>query len=516
MMDHNWDEKSNAELEEIIAGDDPEPRGYALLEMAHRMHLASDYRQVSAYAEAAREAFHTNEQRVDEALAAYVEARANRSLDDYDAAIAAADVAAAINREYGRDVELGDALNLRANCLERLNRLDEAEPAYLEAVDILFAANRITQAGIALLNVGEIQGRTDRITESLMTFQRALSVFTEGSDFVGVGRAHDRIAASLIEMGQLDDAVEHLREALRLFEYLDEEWYWFNAKYRLGWTLVTCGQTEEAIPLLSDAATHYKSKGEFVRAAECDIQIAHAFSAEGRYAEAEDLYRKTRAVFAGAGKLSDARFAEGNLAINLGRQARYSEAIPIYRRLIEEAQNVGDDFGFRSLTTRLANELRNLDTFVDVEESLKVLDSSPVEDWGDHTYERILQLGAYRASHAWLGRDEEAEQYAKAILEFPVESSYMAYIASSYATLGKAADLRGESAKADQLIAQAVAMFLADGEDESARELSRRFLVPGNVSGPDVLRPEGDSPVSQTQPSTGEITVIPPADSPSE
>ena len=515
-MEHNWDERSDAELEAIIAGDDPEPRGYALLEMAHRLGSIDDYTQALAYSAAAREAFAFSSQRVDEALAASVEARANRALGDLEGAIAAADHSAAIYQEYGQDNELAGVLNIRAICLDRLKRLEEAEAGYLDVAKLYESLDRATPAGIALLNVGEIQGRTERITDSLATFKWALEVFTNGSDFVGVGRAHDRIAASLIEMGQLDEAVEHLREALRLFEYLEEEWYWFNAKYRLGWTLVTCGQTEEAIPLLTDAAAHYKSKGEFVRAAECDIQIAHAYSAEGRYAEAEDLYRKTRAVFAGAGKLSDARFAEGNLAINLGRQGRYEEAIPIYRKLIEQAKEVEDDFGFRSLTTRLANDLRNLETFADVEESLKVLDSSPVEDWGDHAYERILQLGSYRASYAWLGRDEEAEVVAKAILEFPVESSYMSYFASSYATLAKAADARGETAKADQLYAQAVAMFLADGEDESARELSKRFLVPGNVSVPDVLRPEGDSPVSQAQPGTGEIAVIPPSDSPSE
>lgn len=510
-MGHDFGEMTEAQLSEIIAGEDQSQRGYALMEMAWRMRQARDFVQEGSYAAAARDVFHAQELPLDEGTAALIESRSMRTQNKYEAGLAAADVAIAIFREYGRERQLGDAFAARAACLEELDRDDEAEVSYFDAANMLVEAEFFTGAGISLLDAGEIQGRTDRISDSLATFQRALKVFTDGSDLVGVGRAHDRIAASLIEMGQLDDALIHLREALNLFEYVENEFYRVHAKYRLGWTLVSRGDTDEAIPLLSDAAAHYKRIGDFGKAAECDFQIAHALSATGRFSEAEDLYRKTRAVFVGAGRESDARLAEGNLAINLGRQGRHAEAVDVYRKVIAQAQEADDAFGYRGLITRMANDLRFLDTFDAVEEAITTLDLSPVEDWGDHTYERVLQLDSYRAAHAWLGHDDEAEKYAKAILDFPVESSYLSHVAGAHRTLGQIAEKRGDKAEADRLIAQAIALYLADGEDDTARELSQRFLIPGGTVVSDVLRREGDSPSPQEDPATGEIDVIQPA-----
>jgi tetratricopeptide (TPR) repeat protein len=509
-MDHDFGEMTEAQLSDIIAGEDQSQRGYALMEMAWRMRQVRDFVQEGSYAAAARDVFHAQELPLDEGMAALIENRSMRTQEKYEAGLAAADVAIAIFREYGRERQLGDALAARAACLKELDRAIDAEISYFDAANMLIEAESFTGAGISLLDAGEIQGLTDRIGESLATFQRALKVFTDGSDLVGVGRAHDRVAAALIEMGQLDDALIHLREALNLFEYVENEFYRVHAKYRLGWTLVSRGDTEEAIPLLADAAAHYKRIGDFGKAAECDFQIAHALSATGRFAEAEDLYRKTRAVFAGAGRESDARLAEGNLAINLGRQGRHAEAVDVYRKVIAQAHEADDAFGYRGLITRMANDLRFLDTFDAVEEAIATLDLSPIDDWGDHAFERVLQLDSYRAAHAWLGHDDEAEKYAKAILDFPVESSYLFHVAGAHRTLGHIAEKRGDIAEADRLIAQAIALYLADGEDDTARELSQRFLIPGGTVASEVLRREGDSPSPQADPVTGEIKVIPP------
>ncbi|MEN9966783.1 MAG: hypothetical protein RL036_16 [Actinomycetota bacterium] len=485
------DELSDAELWELAGSQDKNERAEALLQISIRMQVAGNVEASLSQASSARELFRELGQEAKEAQAGYFEARAHYEAENYPAAIQVIERTIELYRVYASEDELAEAIFVKAKAHRDLKQKAEAQENFQIASNLFASNNSHTAAGVCALEVLEIQGGEGHQADALLTGKRALEIFQEGSDLIGVGRAHDRIAASLIDLGDIYTALEHLREALRVFTYIENEGYTAWAKYRLGWTLVTVGQNPEAIPLLEEASRWYKSNENYASAADADTQLAHALTNEGKEDQARELYRTTRAIFAGTGKAEGARLADGNIAASLARSGLYPEAIAIYRRLIEEGKAAEDGYLVRAISTRLANCLVEQQTFEAAEEALRILDAVPVEDWGDSRFDRVFQLDSYMNVNSFLGRTDEVERYAKLILEFGIEAGFISYTANAYKLLGLIEFDRGNKEESNSLIAQAIALYLADGSDETARELSNRLLPTSTAVNNDILLPEG-------------------------
>jgi tetratricopeptide (TPR) repeat protein len=489
------DELSDDELWELAGSQDKDERAQALLRLAVRMQVSGSVEESLSQASSARELFIELGSEENEARSGYYEARAHFEAGNYAAAIAVLERTIDLYRVYASEVDLAAAISLKAKSCRDLKHLDQAKENFSIASNLYASNGSYTAAGICALEVLEIQGREGHQTEALATGNRALEIFRDGSDLIGVGRAHDRIAASLIDLGDIYTALEHLREALRVFTYIENEYYSAWANYRLGWALVTVGQNAEAIPLLETASRWYKDNENYSAAADADTQLAHALANEGKEEQARELYLTTKAIYAGTGRPEGARLADGNIAASLARSGMYTDSIKIYRRLIDEGREVEDGYLVRAISTRLANCLVELQTFETAEEALRILDAVPVEDWGDSRFDRVFQLDSYMNTNSFLGRVDEVERYAKAILEFGIEAGFISYTANAYKLLGLIEFDRGNEEGSNALIAQAIALYLADGSDETARELSNR-LLPTSVPATDVLLPENGSNAS--------------------
>ena len=500
-MSENIGDMSDNELWQLTQSDDKQVRADALIELAWRMQSANGPREGMIEAATARALYAELDMPAGESRAGYFEARSLHQFDRCEEAIPILDRTIELYRMYAGEIELADAIAQRAECMGELDNVAECESGYRTAIALYEGNDAFTPAGIASLNLGESQGSDSRQSEALVSFTHALEVFQRGGDLTGSGRAHDRMAAALIDMGDLDEAIEHLREALRIFEYMQVEWRWNWAKYRLGWTLVSNGEPDEARPLLEDAASFYKARNEYARAADADTQLAHALSNTGSEEAARELYRSTRAVYAGLGKTHAAALADGNIAASLARSGEYDEAVTLYRKVIEFAREHDDGYLVRGVSTRLAAALLELETFDAAEEALRVLDDSPVENWGDALADLVSQLDMYRRVYAWLGHDEKEVEVANRILSFGVQSGFMSATANAYRTLGLREDLLGNHEQSTLLLAQAIALYLADGNDYSARELSKRLMPEPTPPVTDVLRAESEN----SAPTTGEI-----------
>jgi tetratricopeptide (TPR) repeat protein len=487
------DDVSDATLWKLTTSDDKQERAEALLELAKRKQDKDQLVESLSEAATARELFAELAMPGSEARAGWLEARALHAQDNCAEVIAVLERTIELYRSYAGEVELADTIRLQAQAFVCLNRCDEAEQSYRAAIELYRSNGGYTAAGICALDLGDLQGSNNHQTDALVTLQESLAIFQEGSDLIGSGRSHDRIAAALIDLGNIAEATEHLREGLRIFEYIEDAGRWTWAQYRLGWALVSQGQKTEAIPLLKEAARWYKEQGYYARAADADTQLAHALTNEGSEAEARDIYRRTRAVYSGLGLEHNARLADGNIAASLVRTKEHDAAIVIYRKILEQAHANDDQYLVRAISVRLANALRGLNTFAAFEEALTILDASPVDGWGDSISDRVFQLDSYRALLSEMGRDAEAEDYANRILSFGVEPGFMSYTANAYRALGLIEHDRGNIEESKALIAQAIALYLADGSDDSARELSKRLMPTGSAQGTDVLRPESNT-----------------------
>jgi tetratricopeptide (TPR) repeat protein len=490
-MAENYDELSDAELWKLTTSDDKKDRAEALMELSWRLYQQRDFSESLSAVATARALFIELEMPSSEARAGLIESRGLIAREDYSEAISLLERTIELYRTYASEAELADAISLQAQAYACVEDGEKAEKHFRAALELYRSNNRPTSAGIIALDLGDLLGGMSRQSEALVTFHDALAIFQGGSDLVGSGRAHDRIAAALIDLGDIDVALDHLREALRIFEYIEDAPRWTWAQYRLGWTLVTKGQNAEAIPLLKEAARWYKEQGNYSRAADADTQLAHALTNEGNEIEAREIYRRTRAVYAGLGQEHSARIADGNIAASLARTGEVEEAVELYRRLLAQSRETEDGYLIRGISVRLANSLRDLGTFAAYEEAIAILDASPVEDWGDSIGDKVFQLDAYRGTYLDMANEAKAEEYANKILEYGVEPGFMGYTANAYRTIGILEHDRGNSELSKSYIAQAIALYLADGSDGTARELSQRLMPTGSpAQGTDILRPE--------------------------
>jgi tetratricopeptide (TPR) repeat protein len=324
------------------------------------------------------------------------------------------------------------------------------------------------------MSLGESLGRLGRQTEALDTFDRARALF-RGTDEPGaVPWADDRAAASLIELERVDEALDRLRAALSVREAQRDLPRIAYANYRLGWTLRLVGQFEEALSHLSVAAELFDDLDELEGRARCDLEAANALTSLGQVEEADELYRRTRAVFDALGHDSQVVLTDANRAVLLARNDQLQEAADLNRSLLTRAVEAGTTWLLGDISNHLARNLIELDQ---PEQALAVLDERDSAEL--EPVARVQSAGLRARALLATGRRAAATRAAEEGLELAADAEMVAERAELY-------EIRGLSrlparngprvAAAERDLAHAVALYLAAGLTDRARELSKRFL----------------------------------------
>jgi tetratricopeptide (TPR) repeat protein len=475
-------EDSDEELWGRTTSEDPLRKGMALQELAQRYCDRKDWERCLSAAAAARETFNANENFFEEARAAYFEGFALYRADREEEALPAFSRAVELYRTYAGEVELADALHFQGMCFLYLDRLDEMIAPMSSAIALYEGNKRHGQAGFSCLELGQAFGRLQRQAEALEVFERCLENFQKAGDVIGSGRAHDRIAAALIDLARMDEATDHLRQALQIFEYTENEYWWTKAQYRLGWTLVIQGEYAEALPLLEAASRWYKKNEDYVHAADADGYIAEAYRNTGREADARRIYRTVQAVYEAAGQKESASTIEMAMASSLADAGETYEAIHIFRRMLKRKHVKKDKYLERQVSRRLASQLVQIGGPEASREGLMLLLESSTGDWGDNVPERAAHLAATAEAFLNLEHFDDAEKKARAVLEIGAESTYRQWTAASYKVLSDVAEKRDKNRDlAEDFLSRAIALYLANGDDAKARELSQRLLPDASV-----------------------------------
>jgi len=371
---------------------------------------------------------------------------------------------------------------LTANCLTELARAykslenrSAARDAIANALELHVSAGDTFWCGLAALELGDLEGSDGEHTKALETFERAFGFFQEVSDLSGVGRCHDRIAATLIELGRRPEALLHLRDAMRLAEYMNDEWRATYASYRLGWTLVSEGLYGEAMELLIQASAKNKQRRNFVNAALCDVQLAHAYSNIGRVDEALALYRTVRTVFFAAGKKDETAQVDVNIAIALQGEGEFMEAERLFFSAIETARELKDEWLERSTRLRLASHFGELGLPNRV---IEVLDSVTIEAFGENLDDKANYLCLLAEANLALGDKDKAGAFATAVIDLGASPSIKVQTANAYAVLSKVLE-ETDPTEATNLLANAIALQLAAGQVDKATALSQHLMPSG-------------------------------------
>ncbi|NDC49467.1 MAG: tetratricopeptide repeat protein [Micrococcales bacterium] len=484
-----FSEMSDQQLWDLTSDEDDQVKADAYYWLGQRFFERKRYSDAVGPATAAKDLYERIGDGNSEGLASYVCACILTYVDRYEEAINYYSRAVELYREYGTDEMVADALKGRAVAFENTEQEYLARDDYRAASNFYLSANKKIPAGICLLDLGNNLGSGSMQSEALDVFQESLGIFQSVGDYIGSGRAHDRMAAALIDLGEMEDAISHLEEALRIFEYINDEPRFAYSQYRLGWTLVSVGEHHRAIDLLTQASATYKRLERFVDAANADVQLAHAYSALGMTAEALDLYRKTKTIYDASGRVSDSLLSDVNSASLMNPNDLDSTAA-IYRRVVLVATEEEIDWIAQACKVRLAETLIKYKAEDLFEESLRIVADIPEGYWGDNRQEQARLVNVQAAALYGLHRYDEAEVLLKDVVSHGFASGYAKEIAEAHYILGQIEFAKGNSEISDDYVAKAVALYLASGEIQKAKELSEILLPDSADSSSEIFRGE--------------------------
>ena len=484
------DEATDDELWELLDDATGVDRARILHELGGRAFSSQEFEQSVALAESAAVQARESGDELLTARSLFGQAAGLRRLGRTKELISVAMEAADLLRANGDPAEIAECHGIVASAFSDLGDDTTALEHWSSAARLFESEEQPIEAGRMWMSLGEALGRLGRHGDALETFDRARGLF-RGSDEPGaVPWADDRAAAALIDLGRLDEALERLRAALNVREAQRDVPRIAYAHYRLGWTLRLVGQFEEALSNLSVAAELFDDLDELEGRARCDLEAANALTSLGQFEEAEELYRRTRAVFDALGHDAQVVLSDANRAVLLARTGRTQEAADLNSKLVELAKAGDLAWLLGDITNHLARNLIDLDRPAD---ALIVLaqdsatdPSDPVEAGSEDELVTAasVQAAALRARALLAtGRRAQAARIADDGLRLATGSDGNAGLVSERAELHEMRGLARLSSRnatrvaaAERDLSHAVALYLAAGLADRARELSTRFL----------------------------------------
>ena len=230
---------------------------------------------------------------------------------------------------------LGDAydpywvLDLRArayaylgNAQRVLGELRSAETAFREAEALLarsMTGNELVRAEVIYLKAS-LRRAQRRLGESMEMVMQALTIYREHDDPQGVGNTLLKRSRILEELGDTEEAIASLREAIVIAEPLSRlDLY---ARYNLLNTLALAGRYAEADQLLPEVREIFTQGGrplDLLRLRWIEAKISRG---QGRLREAEESFRQVQGEFLARGMGYDAALVSLDLAILFAQEHR--------------------------------------------------------------------------------------------------------------------------------------------------------------------------------------------------
>jgi tetratricopeptide (TPR) repeat protein len=474
------DEASEDELWALLDEATGVARAQILHELGGRAFADGEYEQSVVLAESAAAQARDAGDALLTARSLFGQAAGLRKLGRTEELIDVAMEAADLLRANGEPAEIAECHEMVAFAFSDLGDDATAVGHWSSAAALFESEDLRREAGRMHMSLGEALGRLGRKAEALATFDHARELFRAAGEPANVPWADDRAAAALIDLGRVEEALERLRAALSVRLVQRDVARTAYAHYRLGWTLRLVGQHDDALHHLGIAAGMFDVLEELAGRARCDLEAANALTSKGGHEEAEDLYRRTRAVFDALGLDAQVVLCDANRAVLLSRTGRLEEAADLNAALLERVRGAGLTWLVGDIGNHLARNLIDLER---ADEALAVISSLD-----EHALDAsaAVQAASLRARALLAtGRRSQAARAAEEGLRLAADAELIAERAELHETRGLARLAIRPSARAgaaDRDLAHAVALYLAAGLTEKARELSTRFLPqPGMV-----------------------------------
>ncbi|MDM3854433.1 MAG: tetratricopeptide repeat protein [Aphanizomenon gracile PMC649.10] len=245
----------------------------------------------------------------------------------------------------GDNPHVATSLNDLAGLYKRQGKYSEAEPLYLQALEMrrrLFTDDHPNVA-TSLNNLAELYRSQGRYSEAEPLYLQALKIYNRlfTDDYLNIADSLNNLALLYYSQGKYSEAEPLYIEALEMTKRL------FTADHpgiaislnNLAILYDRQGRYSEEETLLLDALEMYKRlfTGDHPNVADSLNNLASLYKRQGKYSEAELLYlnalEMTKRLF--TGDHPDVADSLNNLASLYDNQGKYSEAEPLYLKALE-------------------------------------------------------------------------------------------------------------------------------------------------------------------------------------
>jgi len=381
------EDMSEDELWERSRSDDLSDRADSLMELGERRVKEEDWTLAKNLYGSALDLYNTQDRNSDAGTALYSLGYCHYALKEFEDAVESLGKSLALGREINDSRVIAFAAGPLGDSYRALSRNDEAIETYRLAIDTFVEIEENVSAAMNSMSLGEIFGQQAKQTNALECFIRAYNIYQTAGEAFGAALAKDRMAAALIELGDYDQAISHITDSLRTFEFLEKDERITHMNYRLGWTLVLAGQYFRAIRPLRLAVSMFKVGGDWSRAAMAEFHLANAL----HYSEPEDsveevtqILARIRSYFEQAGELGNVWMVDSVHAEKLMNSGMFIAAAEIFRDIIERAIKLDDDYTVRTARASLAEALFLAGETTEARQVLGLIDSA---EWGENNVE---------------------------------------------------------------------------------------------------------------------------------
>ena len=380
----NYEEMSEEELWDLSQSEDLEQRAEVLIELGQRNINGENFKLAKNLFGSAADLCQEIGLEQELTRAIYSMGYCHYRLFEHEEAIVHLSHSLKRSQEIGHSRSVAYSAGPLGESHALVGNPDAAIDAHEIAVEAFEEIEEFTSAGVNALSMGELHGRNARQTRALECFIRAYNIFQKGGDAFGSSRAKDRMAAALVELGDLEQAAQHIRDALHTFEHMDIEEQVAYMNYRLGKVLVYQEKFFLALEPLRKAIAYYRTNSNWSSAARAEVELAHAMQELNPEVDNEDsqaLLVRTHAYFEAAGEVGYALSVETMQAERLAKKGQLEAALAMFRDVVKRSEEHDEEGLVRSSRVSVAEILFKLGRLTEAKQELDLVDARA---WGEN------------------------------------------------------------------------------------------------------------------------------------
>jgi tetratricopeptide (TPR) repeat protein len=260
----------------------------------------------------------------------------------YDEALKSTTEALTLYRDLGDEKYQALCLNNLGSIRSYMDNFQDALTSYQQAYQIHEKLKLTDDMAQSLQNLAEVNVDLGQYDTAVTQYLKALEIARNSGDQKGIAVNSSGLGALFTEQGKYASAISALQESLKEFEQSkDQSWLMVEATGRYGNVLSEVGRWDEGQKSLEDAvrlATEVKNDTVLAQALN---YLGDSYFYRSDYATAREPYEKALVVATRSKSQQLLAVTRFNLAKLDVVQNRSAAAIPVLKKLVEEADSLG-------------------------------------------------------------------------------------------------------------------------------------------------------------------------------